>query len=305
MRLVTAACALGVALWAVQARAWDDEGHMVVAALAWQDIGASQRSRVVQLLKLNPEYLQWIGGVPVARQQEVAFLMAATWPDTIKSNPDYLSDGQKPHGASSRQNIGYQDHLQHRYWHYIDEPLSVDGAPTLAAAEPNVATQIRLFEETLGSSASDDIKSYDLVWLEHLVGDVHQPLHTVSRFSPALPRGDQGGNLVELCRRPCRNELHAFWDTVVGTSRDPQDALTVATGIPKPPSSRASIADVNVWVEESVQAARKVAYAAPIGPGAGPYSLDDQYRTRALEEARERIALAGARLARLINSTLR
>ena len=43
---------------------------------------------------------------------------------------------------------------------------------------------------TILAEADDDVKSYDMVWLLHLVGDVHQPLHATSRFSAASPQGD-------------------------------------------------------------------------------------------------------------------
>src|ERR1700730_12872831 len=61
----------------------------------------------------------------------------------------------------------------------------------------NVQTQIPMFRSALRatSGASDDVRSYDLVWLIHLVGDVHQPLHTTSRFTHEQPKGDAGGTL--------------------------------------------------------------------------------------------------------------
>jgi hypothetical protein len=37
-------------------------------------------------------------------------------------------------------------------------------------------------------------------------GDIHQPLHAVSRFTHELPQGDLGGNRVRLCAPPCRRD---------------------------------------------------------------------------------------------------
>ena len=280
---------------------------MMVAAIAWRDLDAAHRARVAQLLKLNPDYAQWTVGVSGGERDEVAFVSAATWPDAIKSDPDYVFDGAKPPvGASAGQNIGYQDHLQHRYWHYIDVPLFADGTPTVPPVQPNAQTQIELFESSLGSATvSDDIKSYDLVWLEHLVGDVHQPLHATSRFSHQLPDGDRGGNSVALCTRPCRDELHAFWDDVLGTDRSASIAISAAARIPEPPQAAAAVSDDTIWIQESLQVARDYVYAPPIGPGAGPYTLDEHYRRAALRQATQRVALAGARLAHLINKNLK
>jgi hypothetical protein len=296
---------VAMVLSATPARAWDDEGHMMVAAIAWDHLGDASRARVTALLKLNPDYATWIVDTTREERDEIAFMRAATWADAIKSEPGYDNDGNRPEGADAARNIGYADHLQHRYWHFIDVPLSIEGAAGDPPATPNVQTQIHDFTAAIASyDASDDIKSYDLVWLEHLVGDAHQPLHATSRFSKDMPRGDQGGNLVALCARPCRDELHFYWDDILGTNRTPGAALAEAARLPAPSRAAADIADESVWIRESFEAAQRYAYAAPIGDGSGPYSLDVRYREAALAEARERVALAGIRLANLINSTI-
>jgi hypothetical protein len=301
------AATAAAAMWASTALAWDAQGHMMVAAIAWQNLNDTVRARAAQLLKLNPDYGTWIANVAPAQQDQIAFVTAATWPDAIKSEPGYKSDGDRPPpGPGAAQNIGYADKLQHRYWHFIDVPLSTDNTPLIQPVRPNAETQIALFEASIRSAgAGDDIKSYDLVWLEHLVGDAHQPLHATSRFSQDLPNGDQGGNLVALCEKPCRDELHAFWDNVLGTSKSPTVAIDAAAALPAAPAAAAAVTDEGVWIQESFEAARQFAYAPPVGPGAGPYQLDADYQKNARTEAQARVALAGARLANLINSNLR
>jgi hypothetical protein len=292
-------------LCATPAWAWDDEGHMIVAAIAWDHLGDASRARVTALLKLNSDYATWIVDTTPGERDKTAFMRAATWADAIKGEAGYENDGNHPEGPDAARNIGYADHQQHRYWHFIDLPFSTDGTAVVAPATPNVQTQIHAFTAAIGSpDVSDDIKSYDLVWLEHLVGDAHQPLHATSRFSRSLPRGDQGGNLVALCTRPCHDELHFYWDDVLGTNRTAGAALTEAAKLPLPPQAAAQVADESVWVRESFDAARRYVYAAPVGDGIGPYSLDTRYRKDALTEACERVALAGVRLANLINSTI-
>jgi hypothetical protein len=287
--------------------AWDGEGHMQVAEIAWTHLTTASRARVSDLLELNPNYHTWIARVPPAKRRQVAFVRAATWPDFIKTATGYTNDTDTPPpGPASSRNIGYSDHLQHRYWHFIDTPFSTDGTAPVQPAAPNAKTQIELFTAAISSAdASDDIKSYDLVWLEHLVGDVHQPLHATSRFSADLPRGDRGGNSVALCARPCRNELHAFWDNVLGTGKSPAAAIRAADKLAAPPAAGAAIADDRVWIAESFEAAQQFVYASPVGPGAGPYALDAAYKLRAKTEAKARIELAGVRLANLINADLK
>ncbi|KAF5881711.1 S1/P1 nuclease [Rhizobium sp. PEPV16] len=64
----------------------------------------------------------------------------------------------------------------------------------------NLETQIVAFTTALPASSGlpDSVRSNDLVWLLHLVGDAHQPLHASARFSKALKKGDQGGNLIDV-----------------------------------------------------------------------------------------------------------
>jgi S1/P1 Nuclease len=307
MKTQITAILAAVLLSTPSAWAWDGEGHMQVAEIAWTHLTTASRARVSELLELNPNYHTWIAKVPAAKRKQVAFVMAATWPDFIKTATGYTNDTDTPPpGPASSQNIGYSDHLQHRYWHFIDTPFSTDGTALVQPAAPNAKTQIELFSAAIASTdASDDIKSYDLVWLEHLVGDVHQPLHATSRFSEDLPTGDRGGNSVALCASPCRNELHAFWDNVLGTSKSATTAITAADTLAAPPAAGAAIADDQVWIRESFEAAKQFVYASPVGPGAGPYTLDAAYKSRAKTEAKDRIELAGVRLANLINTNLK
>jgi hypothetical protein len=70
----------------------------------------------------------------------------------------------------------------------------------------------------------------------HLVGDIHQPLHAVSRFTHELPQGDLGGNRVRLCAPPCRLKLHYFWDAALGFGT-PAEVLALPRRLPTPARS--------------------------------------------------------------------
>jgi S1/P1 nuclease len=52
------------------------------------------------------------------------------------------------------------------------------------------------------SGASDDVRSYDLTWILHLVGDAHQPLHASGRYTRQIPNGDGGGNAQQVIPAP-------------------------------------------------------------------------------------------------------
>jgi hypothetical protein len=299
----------------VSAFAWDDEGHMAVAYVAYQHLNAPTKARVDELLCLNPDYKLWKAAVPsgtaAAKRRMLIFMMAATWPDAIKSKPGYsddgTEDGNRPDGATSSQNIGYSDHLHHKYWHFVDTPFSTDGTAPPALPTPNAETQIAAFRSVLSSNDPDEKKSYDLVWLEHLVGDIHQPLHAATRVSSSNADGDHGGNLVEVCLAPCKNKkkLHAFWDDLLGTSSTASSAVAAGQGLPSPDATLTVKKDAADWSRESFAAAQQTVYTAPIGMGAGPFTLTSAYKAKAKALARKRIALAGVRLANLLNEELK
>jgi S1/P1 Nuclease len=75
--------------------------------------------------------------------------------------------------------------------------------------------------------------------------------------------------------------------------------------LPEPDAQLASVADEKVWIKESFEAAKADVYASPIGVVAGPFTLTDSYKSTALSVAKQRVALAGARLANLLNATLK
>jgi hypothetical protein len=58
------------------------------------------------------------------------------------------------------------------------------------------------------------------------------------------------------------------------------------------------------WIEESFQIAQIYVYSAPIGIGPGPYVLTEAYKATAKRVAARRLALAGTRLANLLNDAL-
>ncbi|MBB4196578.1 S1/P1 nuclease [Rhodoblastus sphagnicola] len=302
MRRFVAAFAL---VFAQPALAWFDAGHETIAAAAFSQLTPQAREKVGRLLRLAPDYPAWIFGAPEGERDRIAFVRASTWADDIKRRPDFYKNSLAEDGAGAADNIGFADRRVHAYWHYIDLPFSSDGAPTRPADSPNALTQIRVFTAALRSDAPGEVKSYDLVWLEHLVGDAHQPLHATSRFSRGLPKGDSGGNQERICLAfTCGLKLHAFWDSLLGASGQVGDAMAVAARLPAPDPDRAAVDDPQVWFEESAALARAVVYTKAIGDGAGPFALDQAYQAEAREIARDQAAVAAARLARLLNGAL-
>jgi len=311
-KIFAAVFIVSASLNAAPALCWNDFGHMTVAYLAYKKLNPQTKERADQLLKLSPAYDAWLARVtPGASEEEKnteVFMLAATWPDTIKGDAKYQSDGHgrgfRPEGADSSRNIGYSDHLMHKYWHFIDLPFTYDHSPLPARIEPNALTQTAAFRAVIASDSADSLKSYDLVWLLHIVGDLQQPLHCVTRVSQNLPEGDRGGNDVLITGAGESKNLHGLWDWILGKG-GPKDVIAFADTLPQPPKKLARQIDATKWTEEGFKIAKQRIYVAPIGKGQGPYAVTESYISKARALAEQRVELGGARLANILNSELK
>jgi len=313
------------------AAAWNGRGHMVVAAVAWDEMTPAARARASELVRLNPRYAAWTSGVPDSLRDEIAFIKAATWPDELRkmvcsTGPECIHDDRyTPADADADQNIGYADHRLRRYWHFKDLAFSTDSTPTKEPFSPNAETQIVAFSDSLvRPDLNDEAKSFNLSWLLHLVGDVHQPLHATARFSHAFPEGDSGGNDEIVCNpQPATcvmtgryvEKLHTLWDGAIGTNSSATAARSKAKSLLATAHDPNSFLGVIVartdldalppaWLNESFQLAQKYAYASPIGDGKGPHFPTQEYRTNAGSIASQQVVIAGMRLARVLNRQL-
>jgi hypothetical protein len=304
---------LGLALLVVvagrTALAWNSIGHMSVAWVAYQTLSPSERARVGALLQLNPYYKQWLSYIPAgtsdADRDMYVFMMAATWPDEIKAmGSHYVGTDTPPRAEPAALNNGYTDHGAHKYWHFVNTPLDGNTANAAPLSSPTATQKIAVFRAALAGKIPDAIKSYDLVWLIHLVGDVHQPLHCSTRVSAANPKGDLGGNLV-VVNGPAK-ELHAFWDLALGDgdTKDYMTAVKVAGALPAPDPALVSDDKQDDWTAESYALARSSVYVDPVGSGLGPFTLTPAYTANAQQIAKQRVALAGVRLANLLKEAL-
>lgn len=93
---------------------------------------------------------------------------------------------------------------------------------------------------------------------------------------------------------------------MLGGGDAPSTSIRAARNLPAAPTGPANDLNVQHWIDESFEAAKRDAYKnPPIGDGTGPFTPTAEYRARALEVAQARVALAGARLAKILNEKLR
>ena len=78
-----------------------------------------------------------------------------------------------------------------RRWHYINFPFKPEGQPpTCKSREPepvNILTAMAENESVVKNENNPERKAIALAWLFHLVGDIHQPLHTAQLFTVEYP----------------------------------------------------------------------------------------------------------------------
>lgn len=283
---------------------WDACGHKTVAAIALQHLKPATRDKVLALFAADPRGRQ--------------FVDSATWPDDIKQG---------------RRNDAPRKAPLQRPWHYVNVPCDATPDEVQLVLEhrgrrpepgdedsANVVTAIRFYTEQLQRGDGDACAQADaLSWLIHLVGDIHQPLHTLEvkrplpNYTPP-PEGDRGGNGFKI-KHPTR-QLHALWDEIFdlptggarGQGRDSSDqgatALAATLQAQVHPHPRAlERTDPADWARESFRH-RAFVYSPPLDPddkGADPYHLvTADYLEQARALAAERVVVAGRRLALLL-----
>ena len=168
------------------AYAWNPLGHMVVANIAYQNLEPQVQKKVDRLVThFSVEY-----------PNMASFLQMAYWPDTLHA-----------------QKIETFTH-----WHYIDVAFSNDGSELKNLVDTdNIVWAINNIKPVIKYKYTNAFeRARFLAFLIHIVGDIHQPLHTVSYISAAYPNGDQGGNLYFIRYQNERIKLHRFWDSGLG-----------------------------------------------------------------------------------------
>ncbi len=267
--------------------AWVDSGHMVVSSIAEKKLSKTAKAEVERLLGLAPE------------ANSNSILTAACWADDVRRE---------------RRNTGP--------WHYKDHHFRDDGKPSENKAdEENAVWAIEKFSLILKDNTKPDLERQEaLRFLLHYVGDIHQPLHATARDTEEHPKGDKGGNDFKVktpenfvgSTRPPRN-LHSLWDLGGGLFEDAKRPLSVA--------SRAQVesqahtisalfpeakfggainkANPQDWADESFALAKSRVYA--LKEDTVP---SQAYMSVAQATSAERVALAGYRLARLLNQLL-
>jgi hypothetical protein len=333
-----------------KASAWHDPGHMTVALIAYRNLGEADQGAIREILKQHPHYnLHLSRGAPAhANLDEWVVMQAATWPDWVRSERPGVPDTVAT--------------FHHAFWHFAKQPVRMlDGSNAdmknmieaniakeqgevldllpklIAAVKDPVAAKAKAFVTNPNTVVLSDnaARAVALCWVLHLIGDIHQPLHAVSRYSKELPSGDRGGNefYVRFTQPGLTHEriedLHTFWDSLIfwsmATSSNPNPYMSAdmtARDLGKritPTAAELGEKDCQAWVKESQALAEKFSYMDGSGPVPGAFKIDhfhkptasdiltalsDDYLKTAKSIAEKRVMLGGVRLADVLKTSL-
>jgi hypothetical protein len=296
------------------AEAWNSTGHRLVAAIAYDRLTPKARARVDALIRQHPDYekifLRGVTADDPAVRARMAFIAASVWPDQIKGDSRFY-DETRPNASPTPLLPGFPDMGRHTIWHYYDTPITPDGAEAEIQKPPHALSELNRIIPLIGTKqdvppTSASNPAYLLPWLEHIEGDVHQPLHCVSRFLKSMPKGDQGGNLVFISG-PARN-LHSLWDGAAG--RDDSEAYAVkyiAEATAAHPASKRQEKKPAKWIHEGFELSVREVYPFGLETGSRdhPITLPAGYEANAAKVAQQRIAIAGYRLAAVLNEKMK
>jgi hypothetical protein len=266
------------------ALAWGPQGHRTVGAIADRLLSPAAHAVVLQLLAGDLDKF----GRPSGRTtlEEVS-----VWADEIYGTP----------AARAR-------------WHYDNAPVCGSVALARYCRDGECASEQlkHLISVMADPSAAPRERNEALKWVVHLVGDLHQPLH-------AADNDDRGGNGVQVAlagvKTRGRESLHRAWDNDfvkpalhAHNRQQPPADIDALAGQAQTLLGQAGPGNPGSWVSESNNLARNVAYRYPgfvcgTAP-AGIVVLDAGYVQDAAALVRERVLLAGARLAHLLNQSL-
>ena len=202
--------------------AFGDSGHRIVGRVAEAHLLGSRALTEVR---------------KILRPQET-LADASVWPDTIK-NPLY-EDEDTP--------LFRLDHPAQDTYHYTNVPFQTTKYDlSLPGARPTDSLQIaRECIKVLRGTSKAFTPREALRMLAHLVGDMHQPLHSGNAFVSAsgplrfvLPEGPTGwrtsvgGNALVYGPQD-RFNLHSYWDThIVNLAMGKDDVATYAVRLIK------------------------------------------------------------------------
>jgi hypothetical protein len=310
-------------LWfaAPRASAWDAVGHAQIADIAWTKLTPHTKADVIAILEAGDPAFR--PASPSDSDRRAAFRKASTYCDVIKGDRTTQYESIIPEMnltffKTQKLDPDNREDNTCKTWHYYDTPIRDKGKHP--AEDSNAINAFNLACEKLislkaGKTPDRKMQCWWLYWVEHIAGDVHQPLHCVSSYEFFPDTGDAGGNRLRITdpARPDRpGNLHSFWDAGIthaiakdkaaGLPVAPEDITARWCGDKSlaPDAQDAKDVYVKDWVKAGAEAADKIVYA-DLKPNS---TLTPEYAATQITFCRKQAVLAGTRLAEVLNELL-
>lgn len=301
LNILRAPALLALLLCPATLPAWNETAHRAIACAAWDRLTPQVQGRLMKVIQAHPDYDSKFRPVAGAPECE-AFAAASVWPDVIRRDPRF-SDSP---AANLPLLPGFPDMGRHGNWHFINEVFQREFRSRRPPRdEVNALTRLESIRKTLrGPGRLSAGQAYLLPWFLHILQDVHQPLHTVTRYRTDGGRviSDKGGN---SCHVQGGTNLHSLWDGILGRDYSQQSVAKLAGLISRamPPESARLNLSPKDWIAEGVELARREVYGFPgdCHDPKTPAPLPPDYREKARRIALNRAGLAAARLAAVLN----
>lgn len=300
---------------AFSAFGWDDVGHKITAYIAWQRMTPPVRARVIEILRQAPEdshlavfYRPY--GVESEDVRRLDFFMtASTWPDIVR---DFGSDPRFRNEVRNRKYHRGNWHYDDTFWKQVNGEVEIlSGFPEGGVA----VAKLTEFDKLIRNPTSrDEHKAIAIAWIMHLIGDLHQPLHTSARVTDIEPKGDQGGNLFLLTPKDTPRDkqvnLHWYWDSIVGRNvpyngksgeREYIERLAMKfmkSHTYSPLQAKLNVRDFDALQKESFALNAIDVFSPDLVRFSEP---TEKYKKRAFAVAEQQLALAGYRMGELFN----
>jgi hypothetical protein len=286
-------------------QAWDANGHIIIAQIAYDNL--------TPVAQQDVNYLTQKTSFSTTFPAFSSYIYSAPW-------PDYLNyDVKNPTGDA--KDIFKLLRGEVKSWHYTDDPIVVGDYPATPVSNNNSVWAINYLVPHLSEllqAKNYDLAAYDLVFITHIVGDIHQPLHNATLFDSDFPSGDIGGNLYKIKSSFGATELHAAWDDSLGQFKSwansgkpdvhpPVDRIKATAKQFESLCSGDKTTDINPadWEKESHALALNYVYPMnnPDAPALNGI-LTDTYIANGQKIADVQMCLAGKRLATILNRLL-
>lgn len=302
--------AIFLTFFAISGFAWDDVGHKISGYIAWQRMSPAARENVIKILRSAPEDAQLStfymsnGPEPEEVRKREFFMLVTTWADIVRDRAFPLRYKNYHKG-----NWHYDD----TFWKQVDGKVEeLTGLPEGGVAVAKLNDFDKLIRD---ASAKDADKAIAIAWIMHILGDLHQPLHTSARVTDLEPKGDQGGNLFLLSPKDAPRErqlnLHWFWDSIVGRNIPIKDDACERDYVEeiaerfmkKYPfasvQSKLKVGDYQALQQESFAYNPTDVFSADLIRFSPP---SEKYKKNAFRVAEQQIAMAGYRMGELFNN---